>query len=107
MSFVEKYRPQSLRDLIGNRGAIEDLKEWLENWNEHKWKEKGVVIHGLSGTGKTSAALALAKDFGYDAIELNASDKRNYETVKNIAFRGSINKTFMEDGTYLAEGKRS
>ena len=106
MSFVEKYRPQSLRDLIGNRGAIEDLKEWLENWNEHKWKEKGVVIHGLSGTGKTSAALALAKDFGYDAIELNASDKRNYETVKNIAFRGSINKTFMEDGTYLAEGKK-
>jgi replication factor C large subunit len=56
--------------------------------------------HRHPGTGKTSAALALAADYGWDVVEMNASDQRNAEAIKGIAMRGAIGQTFTPDGEY-------
>lgn len=37
----------------------------------------GCVVAGPPGVGKSSAARIIAAEFGYDVIELNASDVRN------------------------------
>jgi replication factor C large subunit len=92
MDLTEKYRPRSLNQLVGNRKAIEELAVWLKEWSP-KGKERGAIIYGPPGVGKTSAALAIARDFDYDVIEMNASDVRNYESVKNIAMRGAFNSS--------------
>ena len=38
--WVEKYAPENLDELVGNRGAIEALYEWLNDWDD-------VVFKGL------------------------------------------------------------
>ena len=62
-SWAEKYRPQSLSDIIGNTKVINDLKSWAGSWGE-KMIKKGVILSGPPGCGKTSAAIALASDMG-------------------------------------------
>ncbi len=46
--------------------------------------KKAVLLHGPPGTGKTSAAYALASDLGSDIIELNASDARTKKIINRI-----------------------
>ncbi len=109
IEWAEKYRPKSLNDVVGNRESIQKIREWGEEWKSGKIpKKKALVFEGGPGVGKTSAALALAHDMGWGVIELNASDIRNEENIKNIALKGSLYETFDDQGNFLSskEGKR-
>jgi len=100
-SWTEKYRPKSLSDILGNATAIKDLREWAESWNHGKPEKKAAILAGKPGTGKTSAALALAEDMHWQVIEMNASDARNAEAVRKVATRGARFQTFLSDGSYV------
>ena len=106
--WTEKYRPASLSGIIGNDLAIKSLKRWAESWRQGVPKLKAIVLRGEPGTGKTSAALALANDMGWDLIEMNASDHRNAASIKNVAGLGAVNQTFALDGQFMSSsaGKR-
>jgi len=109
IEWAEKYRPRSLREIAGNPEAIQRIRDWGESWKSGKIpKKKALVFEGKPGVGKTTAALALANDMGWGLIELNASDIRNEENIKEIAMRGSLYETFNDSGDYLSskEGKR-
>lgn len=92
MSFemwAEKYRPKTLDEMVNQREIVERLKSFV--------KAKNVphcIFAGPPGTGKTTAALCLARDlYGENyreyIMELNASDERGIdvvrETVKTFA----------------------
>ena len=96
-SWAEKYRPESLSDLIGNTRTINDLKNWASSWG-NKTTKKGVILSGPPGCGKTSAAFALANDMGWEVIELNASDTRSGNVIEGIALRAGLFQTFGSDG---------
>ncbi len=92
-SWAEKYRPKSLSELIGNNRTIAELETWAKNWGQENTK-KGVILSGPPGCGKTSAAIALAKDRGWELIELNASDARSKDVIEGIALRAGLFQTF-------------
>ncbi|SVC08450.1 uncharacterized protein METZ01_LOCUS261304, partial [marine metagenome] len=96
-SWTEKYRPESLSDLIGNTKAINDLKNWANSWG-NKITKKGVILSGPPGCGKTSAAIGLANDMGWEVIELNASDTRSGDVIEGIALRAGLFRTFSSKG---------
>ena len=99
-SWAEKYRPESLSDLIGNTSALNDLKNWASSWGG-KTTKKGIILSGPPGCGKTSAAFALANDMGWEVIELNASEERNAAAIRRSATRGSQHislSAFVEGG---------
>jgi len=97
--WTEKYRPQGLSDVINQKHVVERLKAWV--------KEKSIpnmLFAGSAGVGKTTTALALAKElFGEhwreNFQETNASDARGIDVV-----RGRI-KDFARTKAFNAEFK--
>jgi len=77
---VEKYRPETLKDVIGHEGIVSQFRGYVR-----KGEMPHLLLVGNSGVGKTAVAIALAKEMGCypDAfIELNASDERGINVVR-------------------------
>lgn len=106
--WTEKYRPASLEQVVGNDRAIRTMRRWADSWENGAPKKKALVLKGEPGTGKTSAALALAADYGWDVIEMNASDHRNADSIRRVAGLGSVSETFSDTGEFLSssDGRR-
>ncbi len=109
ITWAEKYRPQILSDVVGNDKAKTDLRAWAKTWNSKTPpKIKAAIISGPPGVGKTTSAIALAREFGWDFIEMNASDKRGEKEIRRVVIPGSGTNTFAVNGDYfsLEDGKR-
>ncbi len=107
--WTEKYRPKTLDEVIGDAEIKKKLRKWAEEWNRGIIPvKKAVILHGKPGIGKTSTAHALAREYGWTVIELNASDVRNAENIRRIAMQGAIHETFSPSGDFLhsSQGKR-
>ena len=82
--WVDKYRPKKLYDIIYQTDVTNNLKNIVNSG-----KMPHLILYGPSGTGKTSAILALATElFGPKkvkerVIELNASDERGINVVRH------------------------
>ena len=106
--WTEKYRPKTLSSVVGNPKAVADLTAWAKQWAAGTPRYKAAVLMGSPGIGKTTSAEALARDMGWDIVEMNASDQRTGEAIKQTALKGAFSNTFGEDGEFLTakEGKR-
>lgn len=81
--WVEKYRPQTLDDIVGQEQIIKRLKNY-----KNEGSMPNLMFSGPAGVGKTTTALALAKSvlgeyWKQNFLELNASDARGIDTVRN------------------------
>jgi replication factor C large subunit len=94
VKWTEKYRPDTLKQVLGNGKAIEELRAWAASWERRSPITGAVILYGPAGTGKTSAALALAREFDWDYIEMNASDARTAGMIQKIAGPASRSMTF-------------
>jgi replication factor C large subunit len=94
VKWTEKYRPDTLKQVLGNGKAIEELRGWAASWERGTPITGAVILYGPAGTGKTSAALALAREFDWDYIEMNASDARTAGMIQKIAGPASRSMTF-------------
>ncbi|WP_048172543.1 replication factor C large subunit [Methanosarcina siciliae] len=95
IEWAEKYRPQTLEDVVGNKKAVRDFRAWAEEWQSGIPETRAVILYGPAGIGKTSSAHALARDMEWDVIELNASDQRTAGVIEKIAgSAASMNSLF-------------
>ncbi len=101
VAWTEKYRPANLDEVAGNPAAVAELRKWANGWARDRPDKKAVILQGDPGIGKTSAALALAKEMGWTLIEMNASDSRNADAIERVATRGSVLQTFTSTGEFL------
>ena len=109
MDWAEKYRPQNLTDILGNSAAVRQIAAWAQNWTT---ESAPLLLTGKPGIGKTSAALALARDMNWEVLELNASDARTKAIIERIAGNsaatsslfGSLRKLIIIDEADNLEG---
>ncbi|MDI6642787.1 MAG: replication factor C small subunit [Candidatus Hodarchaeaceae archaeon] len=80
--WVEKYRPQKLSEIVGQQEIVDRLQTFVE-----KKSLPHLLFAGPAGTGKTTAALCIARElFGagwrQNVLEMNASDERGIDTIR-------------------------
>ncbi len=81
--WVEKYRPQSFEDVAGQSDITNQLSTYVEDNNL-----PNLMFSGPAGTGKTTSAEIIAKevygdDWSDNFVELNASDDRGIDVVRD------------------------
>ncbi len=82
LPWTEKYRPKFLKDVVGQEKITERMTAYVKDKNLPH-----LLFAGPAGTGKTTTALCLAREFfgenfreGF--LELNASDERGIDVVR-------------------------
>jgi hypothetical protein len=79
--YSEAFRPSVFDEVIGHSDAKVALEKYLTSGTF----QNSVLLTGSPGIGKTTLALAAAKTYGFDALEINASKAiRSFEDVEKI-----------------------
>ncbi|XP_075608411.1 replication factor C subunit 1 isoform X3 [Balearica regulorum gibbericeps] len=114
--WVDKYKPASLKAIIGQQGeqsCANKLLRWLRNWHKNASEDgqaktnktggkddgtgfKAALLSGPPGVGKTTTASLVCKELGYSYVELNASDTRSKNSLKEVVAE-SLNNTSIKD----------
>ncbi|KAM6261652.1 replication factor C subunit 1 [Porphyrio hochstetteri] len=114
--WVDKYKPVSLKTVIGQQGeqsCANKLLRWLRNWHKNTLEDgpaktnktggkddgtgfKAALLSGPPGVGKTTTASLVCKELGYSYVELNASDTRSKNSLKEVVAE-SLNNTSIKD----------
>ncbi|KAI0974624.1 hypothetical protein F4678DRAFT_383264 [Xylaria arbuscula] len=105
--WTEKYRARNFVDLVGDDMTNRHVLKWLKRWDpvvfpraprsrpairrpgakaeaeEEKPHRKILMLTGPPGLGKTTLAHVCARQAGYEVMEINASDDRSRDVVKN------------------------
>lgn len=81
-SWTEKYRPASLKDVIGQRAIVERLEAFVKSGNF-----PNMIFAGTAGVGKTTSAIAMARElygdnYNENLLEMNASDTRGIDVIR-------------------------
>uniref|UniRef100_A0A7N8YGE7 Activator 1 subunit 5 n=1 Tax=Mastacembelus armatus TaxID=205130 RepID=A0A7N8YGE7_9TELE len=102
LPWVEKYRPQTLDDLISHKDILSTIQRFI---SEDKLPH--LLFYGPPGTGKTSTILACAKqlykdkEFNSMVLELNASDDRGIDVVRGPILSFASTRTIFKKGFKL------
>ncbi|KAF2970214.1 hypothetical protein GQX73_g3354 [Xylaria multiplex] len=105
--WTEKYRARNFIDLVGDDLTNRQVLKWLKRWDpivfpgapksrpairrpglkveveEEKPHRSILMLTGPPGLGKTTLAHVCARQAGYEVMEINASDDRSRDVVKN------------------------
>jgi len=97
--WIEKYRPHLFSDIVGNEDTVARLEVFSRNGNV-----PNLILAGPPGVGKTTTILCLARimlgsAFKSAVLELNASNERGIEVVRNKI------KTFAQTQVTLPRGR--
>lgn len=102
--WVEKYRPPTINDCILPDNLKNPFLDIIA-----KGEIPNMILSGTAGCGKTTAALALFNEMGYDHLFINGSLNGNIDTLRNqiqhyassVSLTGMPKVVFIDEADYL------
>ena len=95
---IEKYRPRVFSEVKCQDFAVLKIKNFL---SEFKKGKKALVLHGTPGIGKTTLAHVVANELNLEIFELNASDLRNKNSLKEVLGPAIKQKSLFSKGKII------
>ncbi len=83
-TWTQKHKPNTLKEIVGNKEAKKLFNNWLRSWEKEIPKKKVALLHGPPGVGKTVTVETFAKELNLELIEKNASDYRTADAIKRF-----------------------
>ena len=106
---VEKFRPTTLENYVGNEHIKEKIKKYLGQNDIQNF-----IFQGPSGTGKTTLAKIIVKNLDCEYIYINASDERGIETIRDkvVGFASTMSfkplkVVILDEGDFLTINSQS
>lgn len=89
---LEKYTPKSTKEIVGNGLRIAEIKRFLSSWK----KGSAILVHGPTGSSKSTAIKLAAHELGYDVVESHGDEKRSVDSFfQSSVQRGIFSKKRM------------
>jgi len=91
--WTKKYFPQNLSDIVGQDKAVKAICRWLKTHQNYKKDkangvpdedivfDRGLLVCGPSGVGKTSGVICILRSKGYRVYAFNAADARTKSNI--------------------------
>ena len=108
-SWLEKYKPKKIKDIICNRKAVTEIQKWLSNYKKYRiaahknkgtvrkrgrGKRKGkndiphnrscMVVTGNHGVGKSVVVDVILKEYGYTVETINFDLMKGSKNMKKF-----------------------
>jgi replication factor C subunit 1 len=107
--FTDKYKPQIVENIVGNKQSILSIQNWFEKWctenkntnqdtkqisktKENKTKTICALLSGPSGIGKTLTVELFIKKYDLNPITLSPDDKIDKEYILKTIIPSLQNK---------------
>jgi len=102
--FVEKYRPQTIKDCILPSGLKETFQKIVD-----KGEIPNMMFTGSAGVGKTTVARALCNELDLDYMLINGSEDGNIDTLRGkikqfastVSLQGGQKVVILDEADYL------
>jgi len=88
--WIEKYRPQSVKDIL----LPKKTKMYFNKLIKSGEIPNMLLNSSSAGTGKTTTAKAICNDLGCDYIYINASEKTGIDTLRDEIKNFAVSKSF-------------
>jgi replication factor C large subunit len=82
---IEKYRPNSVLEMIGQKSLIEKIMQWIDDWKP----KNALMLYGPTGIGKTLSVELIAKESKYILAEISPSDDNLISYVREVLLPAS------------------
>ena len=76
--WVEKYRPQTIKDIVAPPKTERMLNKIIETGNL-----TSIMLYGTAGLGKTATARAIVRDLGAEELYINGSIETSIDVIRN------------------------
>eukprot|EP00397_Hematodinium_sp_SG-2012_P019158 GEMP01019673.1.p1 GENE.GEMP01019673.1~~GEMP01019673.1.p1 ORF type:complete len:410 (-),score=96.66 GEMP01019673.1:1278-2507(-) len=99
--WLQKYAPMTLQDTVGNIDAIDNLSHYIQD----PGSLPSLILSGPPGCGKTTSVKCLAhhllgEHMSKAVLEINASDERGIDTIREKVQIHCMSKVSLPEGRY-------
>jgi len=99
--WIIKYRPKRVEEVVNQDSAKKQFMQWIASWSKGTPSKKAALLYGPAGCGKTSLVEAVARERGWELIEMNASDFRRKQDIEKIAKIAATMRSLFSKGKII------